>query len=130
MDPLRIETSDHQEIHLVCLHGELDVTGADRVRATIVASAATTVIVDLGGLSFMDSSGIAALAWGRRHLEDRGHILEVRGAHGEVRMILELCGMTAWLDGSSTAQSEPGRNDGNLARGDISAGEGESLSTI
>ena len=53
---------------IVALRGELDITDAVSVAAALAAVAAREpeIIVDLAGLEFIDSSGVAALARGRR----------------------------------------------------------------
>lgn len=59
---------------VVALRGELDVMHAASVAAQLSAVAARgrVVIVDLAGLEFIDSSGIAALVRVRRHARDAG----------------------------------------------------------
>ena len=52
---------------VVILRGELDVTEAARVAASLSAAASgSTVIVDLAALEFIDSSGLAALVRARQ----------------------------------------------------------------
>jgi anti-anti-sigma factor len=52
---------------MVTLRGELDLADAAAVTAALTAVAARdpVIIVDLAGLEFIDSSGVAALARGR-----------------------------------------------------------------
>ena len=53
---------------VVALDGELDVVDAASVAAALVTVAAREpeIIVDLAALEFIDSSGVAALARGRK----------------------------------------------------------------
>jgi anti-anti-sigma factor len=53
----------------------------------------TAVVVDLAGVQFLDSSGIAVLLKGRRLADERGAAYRVAGAHGMVKRILELSGV-------------------------------------
>ena len=54
---------------VVALRGELDLADAADVAAALAAAVAREprIIVDLAGLEFIDCSGVAALARGRRH---------------------------------------------------------------
>jgi anti-sigma B factor antagonist len=59
---------------VVVLRGELDVTQAADVAASlaVVAAGGRDVIVDLEGLAYIDSSGLAALARARQHARRAG----------------------------------------------------------
>ena len=59
---------------VVALHGELDLADAAPVTAALTAVAAQdpVIIVDLAGLEFIDSSGVAALARGRTQARRAG----------------------------------------------------------
>ena len=84
-------------VHVVTLHGELDLANAERVRTALIEVAGSTVVVDLGDLSFLDSSGIAALLGARKRILAAGHGFELRGAQGMVRRVLELTGLAHLL---------------------------------
>ena len=96
-DDFRIEISDRQGTHVVRLVGELDVVSASTVARTLVAVAGSTVMVDMSDLSFIDSSGVAALAQARRLIEARGDRIELRHARGIVRRMFGMLGMEEWL---------------------------------
>ena len=85
------------DVHVISLHGELDLANAARVREALVEVAGSTVVVDLADLSFLDSSGIAALLGARKRILAAGHEIEMRGAQGMVRRVLELTGLTHLL---------------------------------
>ena len=59
---------------VVALRGELDLVDAVGVAAALAAVAAREpqIIVDLAGLEFIDSSGVAALAHGRKQARNAG----------------------------------------------------------
>jgi anti-sigma B factor antagonist len=59
---------------VVALRGELDVTEAADVAASlaVVAASGRDVIVDLEGLELIDSSGLAVLARARQHARRAG----------------------------------------------------------
>ncbi|MGH9087408.1 MAG: STAS domain-containing protein [Acidimicrobiales bacterium] len=52
-----------------------------------------TVVVDLTELTFMDSSGTAALLAARQKVTDAGHGFVIRGASGFVRRVFDLSGL-------------------------------------
>src|SRR4051794_25685431 len=64
--PLTIRSErEPQELYVVELHGELDLSAADRLEAELQRVEETDVkqiVVDLSGLDFIDSSGIRVLA--------------------------------------------------------------------
>lgn len=77
------------------LEGELDHHSAERMRrrldSEILKSGARTVIFDLSGLTFMDSSGIGVLL-GRYKLFASRH-LYITGATGSIDKLLTLSGV-------------------------------------
>lgn len=91
------EVTTAGDVHVVTLHGQLDLANADRVRESLVAVSGSTVVVDISGLRFLDSSGIAALLGARQEIVDAGHGFELRGAHGIVRRVLEVTGLAHLL---------------------------------
>jgi anti-anti-sigma factor len=89
---------DLPDIHVVALHGELDIVSADGLADALVKLAGSTLVVDLSGLSFMDSSGIAALVVARNRIlaNEQGQlVLTQPGAI--VRKALEIVGLGAWI---------------------------------
>lgn len=93
------EVTDSEDVHVVALYGQLDLANAERVRESLVAVAGSTVVVDLSGLRFLDSSGIAALLRARQEIVDAGHGFEMRGATGIVRRVLDVTGLAFLLSG-------------------------------
>jgi anti-anti-sigma factor len=77
---------------VVALRGELDVADAAAVAAALVVVAAREprIIVDLAGLGFIDASGVAALARGRRHARDAGGDLLLAAPQPRVRRVLAI----------------------------------------
>jgi len=59
-DEFRIEEERRDGVVVLSLHGDLDLASADAVaqRLDTLAGAAETVLLDLDGLAFMDSSGL------------------------------------------------------------------------
>ena len=97
MTTLVIDKADAGSEHVVRLAGEVDVFNSEDVRGALVESAGATVVVDLSELSFIDSSGIAALVRGRREIEARGQSLVLRNPQDPVSLVFETLGMENWL---------------------------------
>jgi len=77
---------------VVALRGELDLVDAVAVAAALTAAAVSQpqIIVDLAGLEFIDSSGVAALARGRRQAWQAGGDLVLAAPQGEVMLALAI----------------------------------------
>jgi anti-sigma B factor antagonist len=77
---------------VVALGGELDLVDAAAVAAALASVAAREprIIVDLAGLEFMDSSGVAALARGRRQAWQAGGDLVLAAPQREVMLVLAI----------------------------------------
>ncbi len=79
------ECDDHV---VVALRGEVDI--ADAVSVAAVAAREPQIIVDLAGLEFIDSSGVAALARGRKQARHAGGDLRLAAAQRQVLRVLTL----------------------------------------
>ncbi len=79
------------------LIGEIDMQVADLVaswlRESLDAHPGRDLVVDLAGLSFLDSSGIRCLVDAHREHADRGLRMTVAGAHGVVLTVLQVTGV-------------------------------------
>jgi anti-sigma B factor antagonist len=75
---------------VVVLRGELDVGDAARVAAALreVAAREQQIIVDLAGLEFIDSSGLAALLRVRKHARHAGGDLLLAAPQQQVLRVL------------------------------------------
>jgi anti-anti-sigma factor len=86
------------DLHVVTLHGELDVESADGLANSLEELAGSTVVVDLSDLMFMDSSGIGALVRARNRIKAGGLgelVLTRPGAI--VQKALQIVGLDAWI---------------------------------
>jgi anti-anti-sigma factor len=86
---------DEVEPVVVRLVGELDVAGADLARHTVKSylTLGRTVVADVAGLSFVDSSGLAAFICCHRIALRNGCGFWLEGTHGEVASVLEITGL-------------------------------------
>jgi anti-sigma B factor antagonist len=77
---------------VVALRGELDLLYAPAVASALAALAVRRprIIMNLAGLEFIDASGMAALARGRRHARQAGGDLLLAAPRRPVRRVLEI----------------------------------------
>ena len=96
MNGLRAEPVRVGGAPALALHGEIDVATAgivtERLEETILASEGA-VVVDLSGVDFLDSSGIAALLRARGMLGRADRSLVLVCPAGPVRRVLALTGI-------------------------------------
>lgn len=102
-DTLRIDVEQGDGVRIVRLTGELDLVYADEVRATLTSVVGQTVIVDLAGLEFIDSSGLSALLTARRRVASGGDRLVLLGARGAALRAFEVAGLDDVLEGQPGA---------------------------
>ena len=82
----------HGDLVLVRLRGEVDLSWSQQVRRTILDAlgAAQKVGVELSQVSYIDSSGIAALVEGFQSARARGSRFALVAVSDAVRAVLEL----------------------------------------
>lgn len=84
----------------VAVRGELDLASADQLRAELdrVSEAQPDLlVVDLSGTTFVDSSGLGAIAGGLRSQRRHGGALRVVGVSPPVRKVFEISGLAGLL---------------------------------
>src|SRR4051794_19168175 len=96
-DLLSVEPDVDHERTLLAVRGELDVAGGGDVRSAMEQAAldrAARVVLDLREVSFLDSSGLAAILAGARTLDQHGTRLETDCPPGsEARLVIEMAGV-------------------------------------
>jgi anti-anti-sigma factor len=82
---------------VVTATGEIDLATGDTLLNEIVTVLALAevvdVVVDLSGVTFLDSSGIGVLVRGRRLADENGKGFRVDGGTAMVREVLQLTGL-------------------------------------
>jgi anti-sigma B factor antagonist len=76
--------------------GEVDMATAPQVTSAIESldrAGSPRVVVDLAGVSFMDSTGLSALVHGRAKLESRGAALVLGALSTQVQTLLQVAGL-------------------------------------
>ena len=82
---------------VVSIVGELDMADGDQVGKILIdaAEARKPIIrLELGGLTFADSSAIKAILMGAQAAEERGATYELVNPHDRVRRLLEVTGLS------------------------------------
>ncbi len=87
-----LSTREYSGQAVVALRGELDIADAASVAAALMEIVARwpQIIVDLAGLEFIDSSGVAALARARKHARCAGGEVVLAAAQPQVARFLTL----------------------------------------
>jgi anti-sigma B factor antagonist len=98
---------------VVFLTGELDLATAPEltgVLSPLIVRGSPEVMLDLSGLSFIDSSGIAALVDSQQRLSEQNRRLSIHHAqHGAVR-VFEIAGLVDFLHVQTGHGEDPGSN--------------------
>jgi anti-sigma B factor antagonist len=105
----RIEIEE-QAVHVI-LHGDVDLyvrSDIDRALAQAIACQRPAVVVDLAGVTFVDSTGIGTLVQGYHDALASGKGYCVTGAHGSVLRVLQLANVYQLLNpGLPAARPRP-----------------------
>ena len=106
--PLTISPSTpYPGLRLLTVVGELDLGTAEAVREALTDAVKSTdvdaVLIDLEGLTFLDSTGIGVLVAGWRSATDSGKRLRVDKAHGMALEVMRITGVWPHLNGEADA---------------------------
>lgn len=77
-------------------HGEVDIHSAEKLAAqldAVIDQGALLVMLDLDRVTFLDSSGLRAIARAGERLKERNGRLLIEGASGAVARVLEITGL-------------------------------------
>jgi anti-sigma B factor antagonist len=84
----------------VAITGEVDLLSAGelerRLRRVVAESRCRTIVVDLGGLEFLDARGVSVLLATKLTAEEAGRDLQVTNAQGLPAKVLRLLGFESW----------------------------------
>jgi anti-sigma B factor antagonist len=96
---LRVETARDGGLHEIRLHGELDLSTEAEVAAAIAQaeeSDAERIVIDLGGLQFMDSTGIKLLVTAATRSRESGRVRLRKGSEA-IQHVLRVAGIESEL---------------------------------
>ena len=104
MGSLVLRSERRGDSHVIALLGELDLDGAPRLEAEFLrveASDATTIVVDLGNLDFIDSTGIRLILMAADRSQDDGRFKLLRGPK-QVHRVFEITNLVDRLPFADT----------------------------
>ena len=97
---LSITRTDDDRGVVLALSGELDVITAPDLAVqldALAAEACPRVLLELGGLNFVDSAGVSVLVKARHEAEANGRQLVLRNATEQVHQVFSVLGLASWL---------------------------------
>jgi anti-anti-sigma factor len=100
MHVLRVERESNGEVELLTVSGEIDIASAPRLITGLneaLGECSSPVVVDLTGVGFMDSTGLALLLNAHRRLARRGQGFAVVCSEGPVRRVFTITDMVETL---------------------------------
>lgn len=91
-EPFAISIAQDGDAVTLTLTGELDLSGVDAFDATLQAIGphVRSVVIDLAGLTFVDSSGIGCFLRARAAALETGSSLLLRSPSPQVRKVLDV----------------------------------------
>jgi anti-anti-sigma factor len=94
--PLSIELQPEGDQVVLRLAGEIDADSCAALDAALAGLPPDRdhVTLDLGGVTFMDSTGIAEIIRAAQPHEPGSRVVRLRNPHPHVRRLLELTGLT------------------------------------
>lgn len=94
---MRISVEQKDTYAIARLYGELDLNTAGPVRDTLDQAVADShtlgLVLNLSGVTFMDSTGLGVILGRFRRLKERGGQMVIVGASPQVKPVLELSGI-------------------------------------
>jgi anti-anti-sigma factor len=93
---LTIRLDRDRDVHRIAVEGELDLATADDLERELLrveASAAQVILVDLSGLSFIDSTGVRLLLSAHARSRADGNRLALLRGPAAVQRVFELTGI-------------------------------------
>lgn len=92
-EALDISTEQLDTATVIRIAGEVDLRTSPQLRSAVterIADKPARVIVELGGVSYMDSSGVGTLVYLKREAERAGCRLVLAGLQPRVRAVFEI----------------------------------------
>jgi len=97
---ITIQVHTEDDLYLISLVGELDLSATEALNAELFRaeeSSARRIVLDLGGVEFIDSSGLELLMIAKRRSDADAGRFRVRPGRDQVTRLLALTGMDEFL---------------------------------
>lgn len=110
-DRIQIDLSQTGDTMVITLRGELDLAAAPLFSAQFeecLAAESKPIVVDLGKLSFMDSTGLRSVLMAHERSQEQGRAFGVMPGDGQVARLLSIARVEEHLN----LISEPGELGG------------------
>lgn len=94
---LELSVSDEGGETVVAATGELDVTTAPELRerlTALIGAGSTTILLDLAGVTFVDSTALSVLVAALKRLRQADGDLQLSSPLPSVRRVFEITGLT------------------------------------
>jgi anti-anti-sigma factor len=98
---LQIAVSDNEGVRMLRLKGELDMSGIERFERVLAAKpepGVQTFVLDMRGLTFIDSSGLRALIMADQRVRSAGGRFVVVRGPARVNEVLEVTGVAREIE--------------------------------
>lgn len=94
---LRVERQDTDDVPVLAVNGELDLTAGPRLREALLAAIeehqGERIVLDLDGVDFIDSAGLGVLVGGLQRTRNGDGELVLVATGRNVLKVLELTGL-------------------------------------
>ena len=100
-EPLTVEVASQGDEVVLVLVGELDPHTAPILRSSVddaVSDATATLVLDVAGLQFIDSSGLRVIISAHKTMDERGGRLVLRAPTDNTRRLLDITGLADHVD--------------------------------
>ena len=109
MSKLSIETSLDGAAAVLALGGELDLAGATVLEQELAPLQAGTIVLDLRGLEFMDSSGLRSIAVRALRARQQGRRFALVPGQAQVMRVFDITRMRERFEFVADAREVSGR---------------------
>jgi anti-sigma B factor antagonist len=95
-EQLKIQSREQKDRVVISLDGELDMASAPLLQAALETAEdaqSSTLVLDLGRLKFMDSTGLRTILWARERWEGRGQEMALTVGSSQVQRLLTVSGV-------------------------------------
>jgi len=91
---------------VLTVRGDIDLASASDFETclrTALEGGPSSITIDLAALTFIDSSGLRALVSVSKEAQTRGATLGLRNVPRHAQRVLDITGLSEWLDGQATS---------------------------